>query len=272
MKKILSALGVILLALAAACIYAGPAQAASDDPTPYTVGEHGITLPDGQVFQDNGHVNVKTNQGDKGIHFESLNNQPSGKYIGQNFLPYDAFGYDVLSLCVNWVQLSQYNEHFGEGGQAPVGKGCATVTPTPDPTPTETPTPEPTPTETATPTPTPKPSETPTEPVEPESSEPPTVTPVPEPVPVETAAPVVVPVTILECSDLTFDEAQLAVVSHPELDGDGDGIACDPPVQAKELAATGIDARVGVGLAFLFAILTLIFGAMFLMTKGSQRG
>lgn len=117
-------------ALTAALLVAGTALPASatgsDSPTPYTVGLHGVQLPDGQTYQDNGHVNVSANQGDKGIHFESRNNQPSGKWIGQSFLPWEAFGYDTKTLCVTWVQLSQYNEHFGEGGQAPVGKGCST--------------------------------------------------------------------------------------------------------------------------------------------------
>lgn len=101
----------------------------SDDPTPYSVTAAGVTLPNGEKFQDNGHVNVRANQGDRGIHFESLNNQPSGKWIGKKFIPWSAFGYNTNTLCVTWVQLSQYNEHFGEGGQAPVGKGCETSEP-----------------------------------------------------------------------------------------------------------------------------------------------
>ena len=35
----------------------------SDDPTPYTVDESGITLPAGVTFKDNGHVSLKTEPG-----------------------------------------------------------------------------------------------------------------------------------------------------------------------------------------------------------------
>src|SRR6478735_2698952 len=111
-------------------VYAG----GSDAPTPYTVSAAGITLPGGATFQDNGHVNVKTtNQGDKGIHFESLNNQPSGQWIGKSFLPWSAFGYNSDTICVKWVQVAGYNEHFGEGGQAPVGPGCESTPPSSTP-------------------------------------------------------------------------------------------------------------------------------------------
>lgn len=98
--------------------------AGSDDPTPYTVAHSGLTLPAGQTFVNGGHVNVRTNQGHRGMHFEALNNQPSGKWIGQNFLPWEAFGFDTDTLCVEWVQVGEFNEHFGEGGQEPVGRGC----------------------------------------------------------------------------------------------------------------------------------------------------
>ena len=183
-NKIIAGLGVLLLS-AGGLLIATPALAAgSDSPTPYTVTETGIQLPAGVTFQDNGHVNVKTNQGDKGIHFESLNNQPSGQWIGKDFLPFTAFGFNVDKLCVSWVQLSQYNEHFGEGGQKPVGKGCE-VTPTPEPSETVTPTPEPSVTTSPTPepttTPTPEPSVTPSP--EPSTS----VTPEPTPSPSETS-------------------------------------------------------------------------------------
>lgn len=102
------------LALAAVLYASG-----SDAPTPYTVTSAGIALPGGVVFEDNGHVNIKTTAGDKGIHFEALNNQPSGQWIGKDFLPWSAFGLDG-DFCVSWVQISEFNEHFGEGGQEPV--------------------------------------------------------------------------------------------------------------------------------------------------------
>lgn len=159
----------------------------SDAPTPYQVTAQGITLPAGTTFPDGGHVNIRTTAGSYGIHFESLNNQPAGKWIGKSFLPWSAFGLDSATVCATWVQISIFGEHFGEGGQAPVGNGCV-VTPTPTPTPTreptETPSPTPTPEPTGTPEPTPspeptgtpKPTPTPTAP-----AEPPVVVPTPEP-------------------------------------------------------------------------------------------
>lgn len=91
----------------------------SDGVTPYSVTAEGITLPAGCFFEDNGHVNIKTSVGPKNIHFESRNNQPSGQWIGKSFLPWSAFGLSG-DFCVSWVQMSAFNEHFGEGGQKPV--------------------------------------------------------------------------------------------------------------------------------------------------------
>jgi LPXTG-motif cell wall-anchored protein len=123
LKKIITAIamaGAMLLAVPTAAHAGG-----SDSPTPYTVDSAGITLPSPDTFPDGGHVNLQTSAGGKGIHFESLNNQPSGQWIGQSFIPWSAFG---LTDCdtVSWVQVSLYNEHFGEGGQSPVTVGnCA---------------------------------------------------------------------------------------------------------------------------------------------------
>src|SRR5690606_2285768 len=97
----------------------------SDDPTPYTVDSSGITLPDGDTFQDGGHVNLQTTQGAKNLHFESQNwpaDHPKRAYIGKSFIPWSAFG---LTGCfqVSWVQIHGYNEHYGEGGQPPIQAG-----------------------------------------------------------------------------------------------------------------------------------------------------
>lgn len=153
----ITALSAVLVLTLGAPAFAG----GSDSPTPYTVDETGITLPKDVYFEDNGHVNTNGSAGGKGIHFESLNNQPSGVWIGKSFLPWSAVGLKCGDV-VTWVQLSQYNEHYGEGGQPPVTVSCGTPTPTPTPTETSTPTPTPTPTDT--PTSTPVPSNPPEEP------------------------------------------------------------------------------------------------------------
>jgi len=126
-KRILAAVTTLALALGMSVGGAGTAFAngVSDGPTPYTVDTSGITLPDGATFPDGGHVNIKTSAGDKGLHFESLNwpaDHPKKKYIGESFLPWSAFGLEG-SFCVTWVQVSMYNEHFGEGGQQAVCVG-----------------------------------------------------------------------------------------------------------------------------------------------------
>ncbi|WNN95200.1 hypothetical protein SEA_MAGRITTE_249 [Microbacterium phage Magritte] len=110
-----------LKAPASACVSHG----GSDGVTPYSVTAEGLTLPAGCFFEDNGHVNIKTSVGPKNIHFESRNNQPSGQWIGKSFLPWSAFGLSG-DFCVSWVQMSAFNEHFGEGGQKPL---CVTKTP-----------------------------------------------------------------------------------------------------------------------------------------------
>lgn len=169
--------GVCTLSITAPAFAAG-----SDAPTPYTVTAEGVQLPAGVTFRDGGHVNVRTNQGDRGIHFESLNNQPSGRWIGAGFLPWSALGLDTATLCVEWVQIDLYNEHFGEGGQASVGDGCG-----PTPSPSATPTPSATPETSPTPTPsaTPAPSQTPA-PSVPSPTPTATASPTPAPQPVVT--------------------------------------------------------------------------------------
>ena len=125
LKRLISGAAIAAVAFGGLTISATTATAAgSDSPVPYTVDATGITLPTGQTFPDNGHVNVESNLGDKNIHFESQNDQPSGEWIGESFLPWSAFGYDTSKLCVSWVQIADFNEHFGEGGQEAVGAGC----------------------------------------------------------------------------------------------------------------------------------------------------
>ncbi|WP_402373730.1 LPXTG cell wall anchor domain-containing protein [Isoptericola rhizosphaerae] len=123
----------------------------SDDPTPYEVTGKGIQLPEGDVFPDNGHVNIRYTAGDEAkeanVHFEGkcVERDDAGcagvehewaQYIGQSFLPWSVLGVEGGD-CVEWVQLGHHNEHFGEGGQEPV---CVE-----DPEPVATPEPKPTP-------------------------------------------------------------------------------------------------------------------------------
>lgn len=153
--------------LAASLAVTAPAAAAqpsggSDGQVPYEVTAEGLTLPAGATFADGGHVNVRYTAGDSersvGIHFETLNDQPSGAYVGKAFLPWSEL-VDEESFCITWVQVAQYDEHFGEGGQQPVCTDDAPA-PTATPTPSGTPTPSATPSGAPTPTDAPAPPST----------------------------------------------------------------------------------------------------------------
>lgn len=166
MKRTLTTLAAAAL-LAAATL---PAHAGgSDDPTPYTVTPAGITFP--APLSAHGHVNVRTDDGTgHGLHFDPNNSHPGAAWIGETFLPWSALG--ITDGCVVWVQWSEVNEHYGEGGQPPVCLTEPDPEPTPDPTdepseepseePTEEPTLEPTPDPTGQPEPTPAPEPDPT--------------------------------------------------------------------------------------------------------------
>ncbi len=107
--------------------------AGSDAPTPYTVTVEGLQLPAGETFPAHGHVNWRTTWASHGIHFDPNNNQPGGAYIGENFL---AWPHPLEpGECITWVQVSTYNEHFGEGGQQPVCAPSVPVTPPQEPQP-----------------------------------------------------------------------------------------------------------------------------------------
>src|SRR5690606_3701692 len=161
----------------------------SDGPTPYTVDRHGITLPSGDTFRAHGHVNIRwtSPDGKAGIHFDPNNGHPGGAWIGERFIPWSAFGVPKKA-CVTWVQISHYNQHFGEGGQSPV---CLGKKPKPDPTPSPDPEPSPSPTPTPEPTPDPEPTPTPSpDPTpDPEPTPEPEPTPTPEPTPEPTPDP-----------------------------------------------------------------------------------
>lgn len=133
--RVAGTVGVLMLAASMTAAPASSSPGGSDDPTPYTVNAAGVTLPSGDVFPDGGHVNIKytKNGGPEqgaGIHFESLNwpdDHPKKHYIGKSSIPWSVFGLSG-DFCVTWVQVSLYNQHFGEGGQAPF---CNTTPPPP---------------------------------------------------------------------------------------------------------------------------------------------
>lgn len=198
MKKIATAALAAALVLTPAAAFAG----GSDSPTPYTVDSFGITLPEGSAFRDGGHVNVRTTSNVAySLHFEDRNwpkYHPKRAYIGKNQLPWSAFGAPEGQRCFSWIQVDAFPEHYGEGGQQPVGPDCAGPSDPDDPktTPTDPPvTPEPT--EEPTPEPTPEPTEEPTEEPTPEPTETPTPEPTTPPGPVEPAGGDVRPLVAL---------------------------------------------------------------------------
>lgn len=144
MKKVLL---TVLAALALVFVGVAPANAAgSNGPTPYQVTMEGIYLPAGDVFTDGSHVNVKDDKGKTySIHFEAKyaepdhaewrnrpfdHTDPRNQFYGQSFIPWAAMNIEQKEpYCVTWVQIHTnkgYNQHFGEGGQEPVGTGCNT--------------------------------------------------------------------------------------------------------------------------------------------------
>lgn len=130
MKKIVYSFAVIILAAFGLTLPTAAYAGGSDSPTPYIVDQTGITLPAGDTFRDNGHVNINSQPGGTNLHFEGkcINRtdaecagarHDAAQFIGKSFIPWSAFGLSG-DFCVSWVQISHYNEHFGEGGQAPV--------------------------------------------------------------------------------------------------------------------------------------------------------
>ncbi|WP_186329428.1 hypothetical protein [Agrococcus jejuensis] len=157
--------GALLLPITTLVVAAPAMAGGSDSPTPYTVSASGVTLPAGQTFHANGHVNAQViplSQYTPGEtyrargadwtpmqvtrHFDPNNNQPGGAYIGQSYYPFSGAQQQLPAdgYCVIWVQVDGFNEHFGEGGQDPI---CTAAPVTQEPTPSE-PTPSiPTPSE-----------------------------------------------------------------------------------------------------------------------------
>ncbi|MCA5892145.1 hypothetical protein LEP48_02125 [Isoptericola sp. NEAU-Y5] len=129
-------------ALAAALLLpAAPAVASaggSDAPVPYVVSADGLRLPDGVTFHEHGHVNVVyTVNGEErsaNVHLELANDRDTAQFVGTSYLPW-SFAFDApagAERCIVWVQVDGFDEHFGEGGQAPL---CTTTPSTPEETP-----------------------------------------------------------------------------------------------------------------------------------------
>ncbi len=136
---------VAATAAALLLISAGPAAAGgSDGEPPYTVTPEGLSLPAGATFHPGSHVNVKfTLPGEDAVHENNVHVETTGsrgwaELDGESFVPWDAFGAvpakrvdvnlnDLDAFCITWVQVEGYDEHFGEGGQAPVCTTDATA-------------------------------------------------------------------------------------------------------------------------------------------------
>lgn len=102
------------------------ASAGSDSPVPYTVTASGVSLPAGQVFREHGHVNYRataldgTGEQSFNVHLETTNGRSTAGYVGAGFLDFaGAAAAFPAGYCVTWVQVEGFDEHFGEGGQAP---------------------------------------------------------------------------------------------------------------------------------------------------------
>lgn len=112
----------------------------SDDPTPYTVDDYGVTLPAGRFFgfEDVQDANFRDVSGQTvNLHFEQ---GKSHALAGADYVSWESLGFDPATVCIEWVQLHGFDEHMGEGGQEPVGTGCAV--PEPETPPTEKPDPQ----------------------------------------------------------------------------------------------------------------------------------
>lgn len=124
-------LKLLLLGITLMCFtIAGSAAATAEPMGPYIVTEAGITLPEGATFPDGGHVNVNSEPNAWNMHFEAkcidrTDYECAGKihddaqYIGASFIPWSAFGL-TGKFCVTWVQVANYDYHFGENGEDPL--------------------------------------------------------------------------------------------------------------------------------------------------------
>lgn len=111
--------------------------AAPANTAPYTLTEEGIAFS--SPILPHGHVNVRTtDSGTKNLHFEPKQGSQGKPWIGKKFLPWSALG--ITNDCIEWVQWSETNYHFGENGESKFCIGTEDPEPTPDPTTTTDPT------------------------------------------------------------------------------------------------------------------------------------
>lgn len=197
MKRISKIIVAAFAAAFAFTLIAAPSYA--ETPTfQLTYTPPGVQLTNGTVFEDNGHINIHTTNGNYNFHFESkcINRTDAeckgdrhavAQYIGKDFFPLNEF---IAGLgCVKWIQVSGHSYHYKDKNDcvvptptpsgSPSPTPSETGTPTPSPSVTPTPTPTPTPTQTSTPEPTPEPTDTPKP--TPTATATPTPTPTPEP-------------------------------------------------------------------------------------------
>ncbi|MBD7918524.1 hypothetical protein H9657_09575 [Cellulomonas sp. Sa3CUA2] len=228
------------------------ASAGSDAPTPYLVTRAGVELPAGASFPVHGHVNVvftsALGTASRNVHIEGPGTR-FGDLAGTSALTWERAGLPP-DACVTWVQVGGYDEHFGEGGQAPV---CRTDTPAPvapptGPTPVDAP-----PAAPATPatTPPPAPAASPTADAQ---------APAPAPPAAEPAAPVAGPETAAApapaAAPTATERAEVLAAGAPTPSPTPTALAATAE-RSEVLAATG--ARTGALLGG--AVLALALGS-----------
>ncbi|MHA3948727.1 hypothetical protein [Cellulomonas bogoriensis] len=125
MTRRTAALTATALSLALALAGASGAAASgggSDAPTPYRVTGTGLDLPEGAALARHGHVNVRwasiEGDGSVNVHLGGPSS-PWHDLEGATSVTWERLGLPA-DACIEWVQVHGFDEHFGEGGQAPV--------------------------------------------------------------------------------------------------------------------------------------------------------
>lgn len=219
---------------------AGAASAGSDAATPYRVTATGLELPAGAVFELHGHVNVvytsALGTGARNVHLEG----PGTRFadlVGGSVLTWDRVGLPP-DACITWVQVGGYDEHHGEGGQAPVCRAdvpAPAVVPAPGPSDAAAPSPATTPAATPAPAAAPAPP-APAPTTEPVPAADAGVAPAPTPTTAAVAAPTTAAPAPTERAEVLAADAAAPTPSPTALT-----VAAE---RSEVLAATG--ARTGV--------------------------